>query len=364
MAKPGFGKRSVPDQPPRQRGDFAHLPTREAVIATYIDRLPDGAAIDAKTLAKVLPDYGQQAVRSALNALGAAGHLRRLSGTVGEGRTQWVTRTFFSRQARDDAWWAAFAEGDTCPATPAAPAVSAAPAVPGAPAARAASAVPGVAAAPVAPAVRAVPAGPVPSVRAVGRVERAVRPERGRPAGRPASGGTPTHRTGGPAPRSAGYDALASLGRTDPRMTLSAAECADLEPLAARWLTRGTGPAQLVAVLTAGLPREVHSPGALARSRLTTKLPPEPVPEPAPAPVPAGAEGPAAGARWIMECTGCGVPGRPEALPGGLCRSCRGEPAASGTPGPDAAEVRARVARLRAAARTPGAYAPVPASGP
>ncbi|WP_406734870.1 hypothetical protein [Streptomyces sp. NBC_01108] len=25
----------------------------------------------------------------------------------------------------------------------------------------------------------------------------------------------------------------------------------------------------------------------------------------------------------MMECTQCGVPGRPEALPDGLCRACR-----------------------------------------
>ncbi|TGA81946.1 MarR family transcriptional regulator, partial [Streptomyces palmae] len=112
MAKPGFGKRSAPDQPPRCRSDFAHLPTREALIAAFIDHLPEGAAIDAKSLAKQLPDYGQQACRSALNALSEAGHLRRLHGTVGEGRTQWVTRTYFSRQARDDTWWTGFAAGN------------------------------------------------------------------------------------------------------------------------------------------------------------------------------------------------------------------------------------------------------------
>lgn len=48
-----------------------------------------------------------------------------------------------------------------------------------------------------------------------------------------------------------------------------------------------------------------------------------------------------------MECTGYGRPGRPEALPGGLCRDCRGvpEPPAAGPQA--AAEVRAPAARDR-----------------
>ncbi|MEU7168442.1 hypothetical protein AB0A70_28000, partial [Streptomyces morookaense] len=57
MARPGFGKRSVPDdQGPRTGAAFAHLPPREASVAAHIDRLPDGAAIDIKTLSKEHPD--------------------------------------------------------------------------------------------------------------------------------------------------------------------------------------------------------------------------------------------------------------------------------------------------------------------
>ncbi|WP_143688517.1 hypothetical protein [Streptomyces barkulensis] len=115
MAAPGYGKRSAPGQLPRKRSDFEHLPPREASVAAHIDRLPDGAAIDTKTLARELPAYGQQAVRSALNALSRAGHLRRMRETVGEGRTQWVYRTYFSRTARDDAWWGAFLREGTPP---------------------------------------------------------------------------------------------------------------------------------------------------------------------------------------------------------------------------------------------------------
>ncbi|MEK8143440.1 hypothetical protein NKH18_18945 [Streptomyces sp. M10(2022)] len=57
----------VPESPPRLRqalragptpssaADFALLPERERYIAGYVDRLPDGAAMDIKSLAKDLP---------------------------------------------------------------------------------------------------------------------------------------------------------------------------------------------------------------------------------------------------------------------------------------------------------------------
>ncbi|MFI9625049.1 hypothetical protein [Streptomyces sp. NPDC052042] len=74
MAAPGYGKRSVPSQLQCTGNDFAHLPTREASNATFLDQLPDGADISVETLATVLP-YGQCALRTALNRLQAAGHL-------------------------------------------------------------------------------------------------------------------------------------------------------------------------------------------------------------------------------------------------------------------------------------------------
>jgi DNA-binding transcriptional ArsR family regulator len=108
MAKPGFGKRAVPGQGPHRADDFAHLPKREAAIAAYIDRLPDGAAIGIKDLARQL-DYGQCAIGTALRRLAEAGHLRRLQEPLDDGR--WVTRTHFSRAPRSSGWWAAFHEG-------------------------------------------------------------------------------------------------------------------------------------------------------------------------------------------------------------------------------------------------------------
>ncbi|MEV8017820.1 hypothetical protein AB0O76_16045 [Streptomyces sp. NPDC086554] len=269
LAKPGYGKHSVPGQARRREGDFAHLPVREAYLAAYIDRLPEGAAIDIKTLAREQPRYGQQAVQTALNSLTAAGHYRRVRVPLGDALTQWVFRTYFSRTARDAEWWTRFLTGD-------------------------------------------VPDGdtdtvPDPSARKV---------------------------------RSEAYDALARLGTADNRLTLSAAECAALEELAAQWLARGATREGLTRALTAGLPDQVHSPGAFVRRRLRDKLPPQL----------------AARRQVLVECTGCGVPGLPERLPYGLCKGCRGQGGGTGLEqGPATAlpphEVRRRVAALRSRTR-------------
>ncbi len=116
MANPGYGKRTAPAEPGAafRPVDFSHLPAREAYIAAYVHRLPEGAAMDVKSLAKALPLYGQQAVRSALNFLSRAGHLHRVRGlaaTGGDG-TRWVFRTFWSSTAQDGAWWARLLGGE------------------------------------------------------------------------------------------------------------------------------------------------------------------------------------------------------------------------------------------------------------
>ncbi|MEU1375318.1 hypothetical protein ABZ442_16900 [Streptomyces triculaminicus] len=279
MASPGYGKQSAPGQAPRHHGDFGQLPPREACIAAFIDRLPDGASVDIKTLAKQIPAYGQQAVASALNKLSAAGHLRRFREPLGEGRTQWVSRTYFSRTPRDDSWWERFlGEGIAAEAPPGPVAVAASP----------------------------------------------------------------------PPSRSPAYLALVSLGRACPQLALSAAECADLEDLAGQWLEHGVTPADFVRILTTGLPKVIHSPGAFTRKRLVSKVPPEPLPD---------AHATTPPSRRVMECTGCGVPGRPEALSGGLCRACHGEPppadpASIELPAPAGADVHALVSHLRTLART------------
>ncbi|MEU9170818.1 hypothetical protein AB0D34_23940 [Streptomyces sp. NPDC048420] len=276
MANPGYGKRSAPDQHPRTAHDFAHLPPREAAIAAYLDRLPDGADISVKTLAKTLP-YGQCALGTALNRLQQAGHLRRGRERLDSesGSTRWITRSWFSRTARDDDWWAAFTRGDV--------------------------------------------------------------PEES-PSRRPT--------------RSRAHILLAALGRTAPVLSLSAAECVALAPLLTDWFARGATGEAVLRALTEGLPAPVHHPAALVRSRLISKLPPEPGPEPEPEPSPP---------RRILECAECGVPGRPEALPGGVCNGCRGEHAPTRPSALlPALEIHARADGIRAAmslkreeARTP-----------
>ncbi|MFK0151261.1 hypothetical protein ACIQVK_04155 [Streptomyces sp. NPDC090493] len=264
MANPGYGKRSTPDQHRRTAHDFAHLPPREAAIAAYVDRLPDGADISVKTLAKHLP-YGQCALRTALNDLQRAGHLRRGREHLADsGSRRWITRSWWSRTPRADDWWTAFTRG-------------------------------------------AVPDPEQP-------------PDRVRPT------------------RTRAHILLAALGRTAPALSLSQADCAALAPLLTEWFARGVSDEYALQALTSGLPAPVHHPAALLRKRLTDKLPPEPVRPPARPPL------------RILECAKCGAPGRPEALPGGICGACRGERAPSDSSTPlSPSEVRSRVAEIRGA---------------
>ncbi|MFE3599334.1 hypothetical protein [Streptomyces sp. NPDC059142] len=282
MASPGYGKRSVAGQPGRSSDDFALLPGREAAVAGFIDRLPDGADISVKALAKVM-EYGQCALRTALNFLERAGHLlRRRELVVGPGGRRWVTRTWFSRAARDGGSWTAQLSG-------------------GAPGAE--------------------------------------------PDGAEARGAAVVSRPARAAGRSRGYAVLASVGRRCPALSLSAADCAALEPLVAEWFVRDAGEEDVLRALTDGLPSPVHHPAGLVRSRLTAKLPPEPAGSP-PAPGPSAA---------VVECRTCRAPGRAEALRDGECGGCRGEAPPVRHPAALAPErVRARAAEVRSAATTGG----------
>ncbi|MFD5201882.1 hypothetical protein ACFWM7_17380 [Streptomyces sp. NPDC058375] len=312
MAKVGYGKRDAPDQAPPRAADFAGLEPREAAVAAYIDRLPEGAAIGYKVLAEELPDYGQQACRSALDRLTRAGHLRRIKVhvTVADGQMRWVTRTYFSRTARDAAWWAAhvrFVRGMDAPGQPPAPA----PAAADAPAAEAA---------------------PEPGVRA---------------------------------PRSEAYAVLAGLGRREPRLQLSEGDCVELEHLVGEWLARGVGPEQLTQVLTSGLPTPVHSAGHFLRKRLETKMPPSPAPRPErdhPSEQIMGA---------VMVCLFCDEDETTATLDHGVCLDCKEAIArdeAAGLTGyvPDTflarpraeVDVAARMAELRSATVRPALPAP------
>ncbi|MFE7041868.1 MarR family transcriptional regulator [Streptomyces atratus] len=287
-AKPGYGKRSVPDQRPPCEGGVALLPERERHIAGYVDALPEGAAMDIKSLARSQPLYGQMAVGSALRALGVAGHLRHVRCLSGEGgQVRWVTRTFWSRVARDNEWWDAFLAAEE---RRSAPQETAAPPPPWGHAVPAASEAP--ASVPAQPPIAAVPqqrtAEPEPEPEPEATVDR-------------------------PSPA---FLVLARLGRTDSRLALSAADCAALEQVAAEWFARGVDADYLTRVLTAGLPASVDSPFGFVRRRLHDKIPPR-----LPAAAPAVPGTPVR--RLIVECTECGVPGRPEAFRDGLCRPCR-----------------------------------------
>lgn len=290
MSHPGYGKRTVPDELPPRADDFALLPLRERYVAGFIERLPEGATMSVKALAKQIPLYGQQAVGSALTALSVAGHLRRVRCAVGEGdQVRWVFRTYWSRTPRGDAWWAAHLAPGSVNQEDCAP----------------------VAMAEVEPVEAAVA---VPT-------QRPPEPERLAPAPVPVA--TSPSSPSSPSPA---YLALAGLGRVDARLALSAADCTAMESLAQRWFARGVDADYLTRALTAGLPAHVDSPLGLVRHRLTTKIPPAPPTTPTPPPAKTPAR------RVMMECTQCGTPGRPEALPDGLCHPCREPAPTPGTP--------------------------------
>ncbi len=329
MANPGYGKRSAPSQLRRSRDDFALLPTRERYVAGFVDHLPEGAAMSVKTLAKQLPLYGQQAISTALTALSVAGHLRRVRCAVGAGdETRWAFRTFWSRTARDNEWWNTYLAAENASS-------SAAPAEPETPTAGMAPPPPWVPAEEPPPPARTEgpsPAGQAPEPNPV--------PHQRTPPRAPDT--TPGH-TGSTTPSPA-YLALARLGRDDHRMALSADDCTALEAQAAEWLDRGVTVDYLTSALTAGLPAQVDSPVGLLRRRLADKMPPR-LPDQNTAPVT-----PAPTRRILVECTDCGRPGLPEALPDGLCHPCHTARTTTRDITPDPAEiaaVKAHMANLR-----------------
>ncbi|MFB7047911.1 MarR family transcriptional regulator [Streptomyces microflavus] len=337
MAKPGYGKRSAPNQLPRTRADFALLPVRERYVAGFVDHLPEGAAMSVKQLAKQLPLYGQQAISSSLTALSVAGHLRRVRCAVGTGdETRWVFRTFWSRTAHDNEWWQAYltAERAARTVTPAPEAPDTAPPPPWAPDEEPPPPVSGE------PGTEQGPGPtPVPPQRAPAQAPD-TRPAPPAPALRPSEAG--------PSPA---YLALARLGHEDHRLPLSADDCQELEAQAAEWLARGVSVDYLISALTAGLPAKVDTPLGLVRRRLTDKIPPRiPTTPSAPSSTPAPPH------RILMECTDCGRPGQPEALPDGLCRPCRTthRPDTDQVPihPTDTADVKARMSNLRGLLRS------------
>ncbi|WP_405636025.1 MarR family transcriptional regulator [Streptomyces sp. NBC_01178] len=361
MAKPGYGKRSAPDQRPRTRDDFALLPTREGYVAGFIDHLPEGAAMSVKQLAKQLPLYGQQAISTSLSALSVAGHLRRVRCPVGtDDQVRWAYRTFWSRTARDNEWWNTYLATETA-AQAIAPADAPTPPPPWVPAEEPVpstqSADPAVVQSPEPAAIpqqrTPLPASDVPQPRATEPAPptRPTTPTQDTVHAPPTEAVTPVQHARDPEP-SAAYLALAHLGHNDHRLALSAHDCTTLEPLATAWLARGVSVDYLTSALTAGLPAQIDSPAGLLHHRLTDKIPPQ---LPTTGATPPASDTPAPARRILIECTTCGRPGPPEALPDGLCRLCHqthaggGSGSGSGTPSSaEIAVVKAHMANLRA----------------
>ncbi|MFF8742941.1 MarR family transcriptional regulator [Streptomyces californicus] len=396
MAKPGYGKRSAPDQRPPAREDFALLPARERYVAGFIDRLPQGAAMSVKQLAKHLPLYGQQAIGTSLNSLSVAGHLRRVrsrlttgagtgtgAGMGKGGEVRWTFRTFWSRTARDNEWWNAYlatahATQALTHADVAAPAPlwtsstgALTPCTTADERQQPSTPTQAQAAQPTPEAATAVPQQRIPASTPHGPPHRdqprttedvadtaaAPDPERAPTAptaapvqAPPTAGETPAtfQDTPEPGPSDA-YLALARLGRNDHRLALSAADCTTLEPLASAWLARGVTVDYLTTALTAGLPTCIDSPAGLLHRRLTDKIPPH-IPETAEDRSPSTAK--PAHEALLVECTNCRRPGPPQALPDGLCHPCHhahttGSNDTTAPTTEEIATVKAHIANLR-----------------
>ncbi|MEU3664118.1 hypothetical protein AB0E77_30915 [Streptomyces sp. NPDC032940] len=275
MANPGYGKRLAGDEDPHADPDFAHLSPREAEIAVFVDHLEDGHAMGHKVLAAHHPRYGQQAMRTSLNRLAGAGHLRwiREHITVEDNTMRWVTRTYWSRTRRSEAWWEEFArERDG----------------------------------------RIVP-GDLRSGLA-----RTDEPELPDPEAEPEADPQADPQ---PDPDSAtSYLTLAGIREADPRMSLSEADCRSLASLAGEWLARGATPGDITRAVTEGLPATVNNPGGLARNRLENKMPPKKARIRQKA-----APRRARVTRAVMACMDCDADERTTEIKGGLCPDCRAE---------------------------------------
>ncbi|MGZ3116780.1 hypothetical protein [Streptomyces sp. H62] len=275
MANPGYGKRPAGDEDPHADPDFAHLPPREAEIAVFVDHLDDGHAMGHKVLAAQHPRYGQQAMRTSLNRLAVAGHLRwiREHITVEDHTMRWVTRTYWSRTRRSETWWEEFARERNG---------------------------------------RIVSADHHPGLA---RTEEPALPE-------PQAAAQPDP---DPDPESASeggtsYLALAALREADPRMSLSEADCRSLAALAEEWLSRGATPQDITRAVTEGLPATVNNPGGLARNRLENRMPPKKLKIRQKA-----APRRARVTRAVICCMSCDADELTTTIKGGMCPDCYAE---------------------------------------
>ncbi|MFI6188566.1 hypothetical protein [Streptomyces sp. NPDC051136] len=273
MANPGYGKRPAGDEDPYADPDFAHLSPREAEVAVFVDHLGDGQAMGHKVLAAEHPRYGQQAIRTSLNRISEAGHLRwiREHLTVEDNTMRWVTRTYWSRTRRSPQWWAEFARRRGG---------------------------------------RIVPGDLRPGLA---RTDEPELPEpEPEPEPRSDAGADPEARIS--------YLALAAIREAEPRMRLSEADCRSLAALAEEWLTRGATPQDITRAVTDGLPATVNNPGGLARNRLENRMPPKKAKIRQKA-----APRRARVTRAVMACMDCDADERTVEIKDGMCPDCHAE---------------------------------------
>ncbi|TSB13025.1 helix-turn-helix domain-containing protein [Streptomyces benahoarensis] len=265
-------------------------------VATHILSLPEGAAVDIRTLADRFPE-GRDRIAFALRELEAHGYVERVRERVPGGR--FVTRTY------------AFHAPDL---------------------GRAAGGEPGC--------VREAGEARVRESREAGETREEKPPPPAPAEPRPVRSVSPVPRAPPPAAEVPGgerHDAatalLVGLRRTDDRLTLPGREVRRLVPAVLTWLDNGATAAAVHRTLTADLPADLKHPAGLLAHRLRELLPP---PLPAPA-GPAAGEPPGAPLRPLpfQTCDGCERAFRGRAP--GLCRDCgegadcRGGPVACGT---------------------------------
>ncbi|WP_346173388.1 helix-turn-helix domain-containing protein [Streptomyces cuspidosporus] len=249
-------------------------------LGAHIQSLPDGAAVDIRTLAGKFTE-GRERIAAALRELEDHGYIRRIRERTPEGRI--VTRTLSYNVPRTDS--------DRHTAEPVAEPIAEQPAPP----------------APepvVRPPAAATPPPPPPSSNAT----PAPRPPNHRRAPPPPPAPEPT----APAPERHRTAAalLAELRRDDARLLLAERNVRRLAPGVAAWLERGAAPDAVRRTLATALPPDLRHPAALLAHRLTALLPPPlPAAEPRSRPVP------------LQNCDGCDRAFR--ASHPGLCRDCR-----------------------------------------
>ncbi|MGW4198169.1 helix-turn-helix domain-containing protein [Streptomyces sp. NPDC005004] len=291
-------------------------------LAAHILSLPEGAPVDIRSLAERFPE-GRDRIAFALRELETHGYLRRVRERTESGRI--VTRTYAHHLPVQ---------------VPAVPVVPAVPAVPGrVAAARArgpvlrpsrhepsASREDDQGADRAEPPPERVSAGPpvpppVPPVPPVSEapVTAAAPPASARRTARTAPPRTPAVDTP-PGPRhDKAVMLLASLRRTDDRLTLSGSDVYRLAPAVTAWFDVGASAATVHHTLTARLPTALESPAALVAYRLRSQLP---------LPLPASAVSAPTGVRALarphplQECEG-GCDRVFRAPEPGRCRDCR-----------------------------------------